>query len=213
MVARYTDYIVVVDIEALCWENDEKIGRSFPEIIEIGACKLNTNTLEISKKTSYLIKPQFGVVSDFCTRLTTITQDQLDRDGIPFADAVNRIKKEFGTKNRQWASYGEFDKIRFKQQCQMFDVDYPFSDMHRNVKDEYQMMRGWTKGKSVAFVCGELGIMFKGTLHRGDDDAYHIAKILGKIMSFQRVGFNEIVNIPQQRNQAVPNDLWSNIVS
>lgn len=187
MPARYTDYIIVVDLEALCWKGKP---LSFPEIIEIGVCKLNTETLGIHQKTSYLIKPQFGTVSDFCTELTTITQEMLDKDGIPFADAVNRLRKDFGTRNRQWASFGEFDKIRFKQQCQLFDIDYPFSDMHRNVKDEYQMMRKWTKGKSVKYICDELNIPFEGTFHRGDDDAFHIAKIMKAMIEMQRCGFN-----------------------
>ena len=188
MPPRYTDYIVVVDLEALCWRGS--VMQSFPEIIEIGVCKLNTETLEISKKTSYLVKPRYGVVSDFCTELTTITQELLDSEGIPLADALNRIKQDFNPKNRQWASYGDYDRTHLKKQCQFFELDNPFSEMHRNVKDEYQMMRGWKKGVSVKKVCDELNIEFEGTLHRGDDDAFHIAKILRKMIEFQRSGFD-----------------------
>jgi len=189
MPTRYTDYIVVVDLECLCWRDDDR-RKSFPEIIEIGVCKLDTLTCKVQDKTSYLVKPRMGIVSDFCTELTTITQRQLEKDGIAFADAVSRISKKFAPRNRQWASYGEFDKIRFAEQCQFFQWYNPFSNMHRNVKDEYQIIRNWTKGKSLKDVCEELSIEIDGTLHRGNDDAVLVAKVLGKMIEFQRDGLS-----------------------
>lgn len=190
MPTRHTDYIVVIDLECLCWE-DENLNRSFPEIIEIGACKLNTETLQPSDKTSYLIKNKYGSVSKFCTNLTTITQEQLDKDGISFPEVLSRLKQDFQPQTRQWASWGEFDKNRFKEQCHFFELNYPLSEMHRNVKDEFQMMAGLKRGIGVKEACKRLKIDFEGTLHRGDDDAWHISKILGMMMEFQRESFNK----------------------
>lgn len=187
MPMRHTDYIIVIDLECLCWE-DGNLNRSFPEIIEIGVCKLNTETLQPSNKTSYLIKNKYGSVSKFCTDLTTITQEQLDKNGISFSEALFRLRQDFKLQTRQWASWGEFDKNRFKEQCHFFEFNYPLSEMHRNVHDEFQMMVGL---KSVKKACKHLGIDFEGTIHRGDDDAWHIAKILGMMMKFQRDGYEE----------------------
>lgn len=194
MLTRNTDYIVVIDLECLCWDGGEK-NRSFPEIIEIGVCKLNTETLQPSNKSSYLIKNKYGSVSKFCTDLTTITQEQLDKDGISFPEALSRLRQDFQPQTRQWASWGEFDKNRFKEQCHFFNFPYPLSEMHRNVHDEYQMMANLKKRISVKKACDQLKIDFEGTLHRGDDDAWHISKILGMIMEFQRDGYEEYMDI------------------
>lgn len=192
MTTRYLDYIVVVDLEALCWDDRFDVSnqcRSFPEIIEIGACKLSVETAEPFDKRRYLIKPKYGRVSEFCTELTTITQEQLDKEGIPFGDAVNKFKKDFQPQNRQWASWGEYDKVVFRQQCQFFQNQYPFSDIHTNIKDEFGKIMKWKKGRGVKFVCDLLGIPFEGTQHRGDDDAWNTAKILGAMIGMQRIGY------------------------
>ena len=62
--------------------------------------------------------------------MTTLTQEQVNR-GIPFADACNKMKKEFGTLNKIWASWGDYDRIKFDENCRLYNVRYPFGVSHQ----------------------------------------------------------------------------------
>ena len=70
--ARKLDQIIVLDIEATCWEGEIPRGQE-NEIIEVGLCLLEPKTGERSAKASYLVRPERSKVSEFCTRLTTLT--------------------------------------------------------------------------------------------------------------------------------------------
>ena len=50
--ARKLDQILVVDVEATCWEGDPPPGQ-ISEIIEIGLCVLDVATLAARRATRY----------------------------------------------------------------------------------------------------------------------------------------------------------------
>jgi len=112
---RKLNKIVVIDIESTAWQNED--GSKIPpegmrnDIIEIGACLLDTQSGEITQKTSYIIKPRNSTMSPFITKLTSLTQKDVDK-GIPFSDACNKFIKEFGSKNKVCAGWGEYDRQR-----------------------------------------------------------------------------------------------------
>ncbi len=184
------DYIVVVDVEHLCWEKDAP-ETSFPEIIQIGACKLFIDSLEVNSKKSYYVKPKYGKVSEKCFNLTGITQEKLNAQGTSFIDALNKFNKDFGLKHRQWASYGD-DGVLFRQQCQFFACPYYFSPSHLNVALECAKLLGNKKGRSLEDCCDALDIECKGhgDFHSADNDAYYTAMVLAKLMKLQRIGLN-----------------------
>ncbi len=72
--ARKLDKIIVVDIEATCWENKVPEGME-SDIIEIGICLLDIHTGEISDNRGIIVRPERSTISPFCTELTTITQE------------------------------------------------------------------------------------------------------------------------------------------
>ncbi len=106
--------LVIVDIESTAWENED--GSKTPpegmrrDVIEIGACFLNVKSGKVSQKTSYIIKPRNSTMSLFITELTTLTQEDVNK-GMPFGDACNKLRKEFGTKNKVWCAWGDYDRI------------------------------------------------------------------------------------------------------
>ena len=55
-----------------------------------------------------MVKPERSRVSEFCTKLTTLTQKDVDK-GMPFSEACDVLKKVYSSKNRVWASYGAYD--------------------------------------------------------------------------------------------------------
>ncbi|MEL7234583.1 MAG: exonuclease domain-containing protein, partial [Chloroflexota bacterium] len=74
-----SDYIIVIDMEATCWRSNRRPPDQVSEIIEIGVCVLDLDTLEPDRKMSILVKPTLSTVSEFCTRLTSLTQAQVDK--------------------------------------------------------------------------------------------------------------------------------------
>jgi len=79
------DQILVIDVESTCWEGNPPEGQE-SEIIEIGVCTLGVASGERVERESILVKPQRSTVSSFCTRLTTLTQAQVET-GISFNEA------------------------------------------------------------------------------------------------------------------------------
>ena len=75
--AKLLDKIVVVDIEATCWEGKLPEGM-ISDIIEVGVCLLDVETGEITDNRGILVKPERSTISPFCTELTTITPELIE---------------------------------------------------------------------------------------------------------------------------------------
>lgn len=178
--AKKLDKILVVDVEATCWEADPPPGQ-VSEIIEIGLCVLDVATSERSAPRAIMVKPQQSTLSEYCMQLTTITLDML-ADGLAFADACALLQEEYHAHRRTWASYGDYDRLQFIKQCEERDLPYPFGRTHINVKNllalQFKLKRevGLSQGMRL------LDMPFKGTLHRGADDAWNIAAVLSQVL-------------------------------
>ena len=178
--ARLLDKILVIDIEATCWEGDPPEGQT-SEIIEIGVCLLDVTTGERSAQRGILIRPQRSTLSKFCIQLTTITPEML-ADGIGFADACTLLRDEYRSHQRTWASYGDYDRLQFEKQCVQWDVAYPFGPSHINVKNLLALQLGLKREVGLGRGTRLLGLPFEGTAHRGVDDAWNIAAVLARVL-------------------------------
>jgi inhibitor of KinA sporulation pathway (predicted exonuclease) len=181
-VAKELDKIVVVDIEATCWEVKTPENMT-SDIIEIGICLLDVQTGEITANTGIIVKPERSTVSPFCTELTTITQEMVDSQGIPFKEACRLLRKEYDTQSRPWASFGAYDAKQFQKQCTALDIGYPFGPSHINVKTLFALRNKLTREVGMAGALELLQIPLEGTHHRGVDDAKNIAKILYRVLN------------------------------
>jgi inhibitor of KinA sporulation pathway (predicted exonuclease) len=168
--------IIVVDLESTCWEHKPPEGE-VSEIIEIGICVLNTETGRIEHNKGIFVKPTRSKVGEFCTRLTTLTQEMVD-EGITFKEACQLLLDEYQTKDHTWASYGAYDLNMFKKQCESFGVEYPFGNDHINVKTLFAEKNKLKKPLGMSGALVKMYIPLEGTHHRGIDDAKNIAKIL-----------------------------------
>lgn len=172
---KTTEKILIIDLEATCWEGKIPAGQK-SEIIEIGISLLDTISGEILEPRSILIKPEFSVVSTFCTELTTITQKLLDQEGISFTEACDILRAEYS--EYTWASYGAYDIKMLQMQCRERGIRYPLVDSHINVKIFFAEKKGLKKRVGMAGALHILDIPLEGTHHRGVADAKNIAKIL-----------------------------------
>lgn len=172
-----TDKIIIVDLEATCWDGPQPKDQ-VSEIIEIGICVLDRHNGAIEKNRGILVRPERSVVSPFCTQLTTITREMLDRDGISFQEACSLLRTEYDAYQYTWASYGAYDLKMLKSQCEIRKVDFPLSQDHINVKELFTATRGLKKKVGMSGALHLLDIPLEGVHHRGVDDAKNIAKIL-----------------------------------
>jgi len=179
-VTRRYDQIIVVDIECTCWERHTPPGQE-NEIIEIGLCRLVPQTGERFGKRSILIKPECSTVSPFCTQLTTLTQEQVDK-GISFAAACAVLEREYKTKQRVWASYGDYDRQQFERQCAARGIPYPFGPSHLNIKTLVTVFRTLRHDLGMTQALAAMELPLEGTHHRGDDDAWNAALILARLV-------------------------------
>lgn len=185
--AKKLDQIIVVDIEATCWEGNPPPGQE-QEIIEIGICALDIASGSRTEKHSILIQPVRSQVSEFCSQLTTLTQQQMDKEGIPFADAIQRVRRDYQPEQRAWASYGDYDRLQIQRQCEQHGITYPFGRTHINVKNLLAVSLNLSHEIGLERAMQKLGLPLEGTHHRGHDDAWNIAAVLAEIFARTRRG-------------------------
>lgn len=178
--AKKLDKILVIDLEATCWKGDPPSGQT-SEIIEIGLCVLDVATGERAAPRAILVKPQRSTLSDFCIQLTTLTPEML-ADGLDFKDACVLLEDEYLSRQRTWASYGDYDRLQFMKQCGEWGVPYPFGRSHINVKNLLALQFGLKREVGLQRGTGLLDLPFEGTIHRGVDDAWNIAAVLSRVL-------------------------------
>lgn len=177
------DHLVVVDVESTCWEGGRAPSGQQSEIIEIGICLLNLKTFEVSDGRSILVRPEKSRVGFYCTELTTLTQEILMREGYAFREACEIIRGLYLTRDRAWASWGNYDKTMFQVQCKERRVPYPFSGAYVNAMKLYRELEARSrKGISMAAALELTGFRLEGTHHRGEDDAWNIAGIISYLL-------------------------------
>ncbi len=203
MSKRHLDQLVVVDLEATCWETELETKQNTSEIIEIGVCFYNIDSGRAWKVscpkcqgvagndclicqstgfvTSIIVKPEVSKISDFCTNLTSITPELIKKYGLDFASACNRLRKFYGPKNRIWASWGDYDRRMFSDHCKQRGVDYPFSATHWNVKSIHGVMKKLKREVGLGKAIEMADLEFEGKAHRGGDDAYNTARVIAEL--------------------------------
>ncbi|OWK46638.1 3'-5' exonuclease [Fimbriiglobus ruber] len=182
--AKRLDQILVIDIESTCWDGNPPPGET-SDIIEIGICPLDARTLRRLEKRSIIVRPERSSVSRFCTELTTLTPDVV-AGGIEFRDACKLLLKEYLADQRVWASFGDYDRKQFERQCRETGAKYPFGPSHLNVKTLFAIARGLSHEVGMAQAVEILGLPLEGTHHRGHDDAWNIAAVLGGVLKSTR---------------------------
>lgn len=185
LILPVTDAVLVIDLEATCWDKHPPPLGEQSEIIEVGWALLDVPSNHLTRTGTILVKPVKSHVSAFCTQLTTITQEMVDEEGVTLKGAFEFLVKELGSKKISWASYGEHDKNMARKQCRIFGLDYPFRDVHTNVKTLFKLRYSDYRGS-----CGMdaaykkvMGKEIEGTHHKGGDDAKNIATMLGTLLN------------------------------
>lgn len=174
---------LVIDFEATCCDRGT-VPRQQMEIIEIGAVMVDATDFHIEDEFQSFVRPvRHPVLTDFCTSLTSIAQQ--DVDAAPsFARFVAAFKPWLdGYSDFAFCSWGDYDYCQLHQDCEFHGIPCPIDAAHLNVKrlfsERLSSKRSATRKKfGLAEAIRKVGLDFTGTHHRGIDDARNIARLL-----------------------------------
>jgi inhibitor of KinA sporulation pathway (predicted exonuclease) len=172
---------LIIDFEATCWADG--IHHLDNEIIEIGAAVVRDDFTILGRHGLFVKPTRNPIISPFCTGLTSISQADVDA-AKPFPEALVDFRQVIESMTGQtldrllFCSWGHYDKNQLRKDCEFHKVPYPFTH-HISLKHEFAS-RHYGRKLGVSQALQFLQLDFEGTLHRGVDDAYNIAKILIK---------------------------------
>ena len=170
-------HFIIYDLEATCW-----LGRppkGYNEIIEIGAVRINEYGEVIGRFESF-VKPTVNpLLSGFCKKLTSITQEQVNT-----ARKFDKVIHDF----TEWSdirdnghficSWGNNDKKLLLDDCELHQLESDWLTKCINLKDQYDIIKGQRNGKgTLKKIVQKEGFEFTGVPHRAISDAENLAKI------------------------------------
>jgi len=176
-----------------------KIGsRSFNELIEIGAVKLDENLNEISRFTALIRSTFTKKLSSRFQRLTNITTEEMQKNGMTFDQAVDLYTEWAGNDavTMTWSNsdlYVLLDNFKLRRNLGSVPFIGMYADLQKYAQSE-MIATGHTITSqiSVANAALSLAIPIDGIgLHRALDDSLLCAEILRKVFNKKR--FNNFV--------------------
>jgi inhibitor of KinA sporulation pathway (predicted exonuclease) len=180
--AKLERQVLIIDVEATCWEPPEfQPHNEISEIIEIGIAVVDLDSMEMIENDSIIVRPQRSKLSKFCTKLTTLTPEIVNQ-GVTLHAACELLKKNYLSDKRVFASWGDYDRKQFSQNCQDYNIKYPFGPRHMNLRNMFTVLHGLEKEPEVPAAVTMVGGKFDGTAHRGIDDARNIATIFSNTL-------------------------------
>ncbi|KFQ18765.1 ERI1 exoribonuclease 2, partial [Merops nubicus] len=172
--------------------------------VEFPAVLLNTSTGEIESEFHTYVQPQeHPILSEFCTELTGITQNQVD-EGVPlniclsqFLKWIQKIQKEkkiiFGTdtlsnstseaKACTFATWTDWDLgVCLQYECKRKQLRKPdLLNSWIDLKATYRAFYN-RKPKGLSGALQDLGIAFAGREHCGLDDSRNTARLAWRLI-------------------------------
>ncbi len=169
---------LIIDFEATCSNDKKEIPSNEMEIIEFAGILIDSNYKILDEFTQFIKPVKHPKLTKFCTELTTITQNDVDK-AKSFSEVLNLFKTDFLRPNALFLSWGYYDKNQLLKDCEFHNVKYPFDlDNHVNIKLKVNQHLNLSKPKGIGGVLKYLNLRFEGTPHRGIDDVRNIVRIL-----------------------------------
>ncbi|CAN6166210.1 unnamed protein product [Urochloa humidicola] len=182
---REFDHFVVIDFEATC----EKGTRIYPqEIIEFPAVLVDAATGDLLSAFRTYVKPRYHPrLTEFCSELTGIQQDQVD-GGVELAQALDMHDAWLAavgvTKNRlAVVTWGDWDcRTMLESECNFKNLSKPtYFDRWVNLRIPFETELGAGR-RNLQEAVREAGLQWDGRLHCGLDDARNTARLLVELM-------------------------------
>ena len=180
--SKVANKVIVFDTECTCSEDQTSFPNETTEIIEIGFCLYDIVTKEITDKTSIIVKPDVTKITEFCTNLTGITQEKVDKEGISLKDASEILITQWKSHRRTIACYGR-DVGFINSECTKKGITTPFwQDKGFDVHTLLKLKTGKKKNTNLKSSLEFYGLTFEGREHSADSDAYNTARLLRELL-------------------------------
>lgn len=176
-------HYIIFDLEATCWDKSTASDNGPNETIEIGALKFDSQGNFLSEFSTFIrpfVHPQ---LSDFCKKLTSITQEQVDAADT-FPVAITQFQKWIGVGLEDYllCSWGFYDHSQLKSDANIHKLNSDWVDHHISIKHQYAAIKNLKKPVGMATALGMEKMTLEGIHHRGIDDARNISKIFVKFI-------------------------------
>ncbi|XP_071210180.1 ERI1 exoribonuclease 2 isoform X2 [Salvelinus alpinus] len=193
-------YLIVIDFESTCWRERNSYGQ---EIIEFPAVLLNTSTGEVESEFHTYVQPQeHPTLSDFCTQLTGITQQQVEA-GVPLHICLSRFSRWLQALEHQrgvvfprdqrapvaeqrpcaFVTWSDWDLgVCLLYECKRKQLHKPaVLNSWIDLRATYRLFYN-RKPKGLNGALQDLGIQFSGREHSGLDDARNTSHLAWRMM-------------------------------
>jgi len=176
--------IVVFDLEITAWEGSLARNWSGPgeymEVVQIGAVKLDA-AMPMAERDSFeiLVRPQKNpVLSDYFTALTGISNADLEREAVGFAEALAAFRAFVGDAGTVLSNGADWSDL--VQNAEWAGVEWPFPPgLFANVRDAIAGALGVANREAVSSgLPARLGLEELPDAHTGLGDSRAIAAAL-----------------------------------
>lgn len=171
-------HLLAIDVECTC--EDELVNPHMKkEIIEIGITKITPGGL---LPNSIFVRPSTEKITPFCTNLTSITPEEIEKKGVAFVEAWKTLMTEYNSLKSIILTWGQFDVDNIRDNCKWNGLKYPFrNNCHINVKALFMAVTGETRA-GLDDAGKYLDIPFAGKHHRGKWDSLMVAGIYRELV-------------------------------
>lgn len=174
-----TTPLLVVDLEATCCDQGT-VPQLNMEVIQIGAVLATRQGEVLAEWSSYVRPIRHPELTDFCMRLTGISQDDVDAADT-FPVVIQRLMRWVSASwppPTSWASWGAYDHHQFKQDFEFHGVPWCLPSGHLNMKAHFAKTRRLKKRPALATALTLVNMKFSGTPHNALDDARNAVRLL-----------------------------------
>ena len=192
------EVLLIVDVESTCWK-DIYASKRIPEIIELGGTTLTNidGELKVLGSFSEFVKPVLNPkLSKFCTKLTSIKQNDVD-NASPFDIALKNFREKakattngMSCRRMVFGSWSPYDRKQIRKDCKRYNLRYPFGrywDIEKSFSDYLEETRLY----SVTNALIALGLEYEGQRHRAISDVENTGRIVQESMSINWMKYFE----------------------
>lgn len=177
------EFIASIDLELTCWEAEEGPGNFSEEmeVIEIGIHLLRADDYSHVKDFQYFVRPtQRPELSEFCTKLTGITQEDVDSAG-PLNEVLPKLFEELPSpKKLIFASWGSDTPALEREYLEKSGTKEPLIDP-RFINVAVHFRTRYPKRGGIKTALDALGIKQEEPAHRALPDAISSVKVLKEL--------------------------------
>lgn len=191
--------IILYDTEYTAWEGSQERRWSEPwehrEIIQIAALRLGlSDGMAVEASFGRFVRPeQNPVLSEYITRLTGISQVDVDTQGVLFPAALREFYRFCGEGQLALFSWGD-DPGVLRENCSLCGVPFPeFPRGLHDIRDVMEAARIDTACYTSGTVWQALGLQLNLAAHDASNDVHNLLAALRELVRQGRVTHQDLV--------------------